>query len=370
MVFLKFALVAALFLMVPRISRWFAMRLRPDPAPLAATTEAVELPTAPGQTNLAGILEVIRAKYKIPCLAAAVLEGDQLVARGITGVRKAGSSERATLNDQFHLGSDTKAMTATLVAELIEEGKLDWSTTIGQIFGGSVKDMDPAWRTVTVEQLLTHRGGAPTNLNEGGLWSRLWERKGTPTEQRMELVKGVLSRPPAAAPGTKYIYSNAGYAIVGAMVEKITGRPWEELMQERLFKPLGITSGGFGAPGKGGAVDEPWGHTAVGTPVEPGPEADNPAAIGPAGTVHMTLADWSKFIALHLRGDSANPHRQVKLLKSATFDRLHRPADGPGPGYACGWLIAKRVWAKGSQPGDSGRVLTHAGSNTMWFCVV
>ena len=194
MVFLKFALVAALFLMVPRISRWFAMRLRPDPAPLAATTEAVELPTAPGQTNLAGILEVIRAKYKIPCLAAAVLEGDQLVARGITGVRKAGSSERATLNDQFHLGSDTKAMTATLVAELIEEGKLDWSTTIGQIFGGSVKDMDPAWRTVTVEQLLTHRGGAPTNLNEGGLWSRLWERKGTPTEQRMELVKGVLSR--------------------------------------------------------------------------------------------------------------------------------------------------------------------------------
>src|SRR6185369_3637125 len=141
---------------------------------------------------------------------------------GACGVRKAGGTEAATMGDKFHLGSDTKAMTATLMAVLVEEGKLKWTTTVGEVFGDEVKGMDAGWKGVTLEQLLTHRAGAPGNLDAGGLWGRLGERKGTPTQQRMELLDGVVTRPPVNPPGTKFEYANAGYAIAGAMAEKVT----------------------------------------------------------------------------------------------------------------------------------------------------
>jgi CubicO group peptidase (beta-lactamase class C family) len=336
---------------------------------LAAVARAAA--ATPPATDVSALLEPIRAKYNLPCLAAMTLKGNQIVAQGIVGVRKAGSPELATLADQFHLGSDTKAMTATLIATLVDEGKLKWSTTVGEIFGEVYPKMDPAWKPVTIGQLLTHRAGAPANLDAGGLWSRLWEEKGSPLAQRRQLVEGVVTVPPVNQPGTTYLYSNAGFAIAGAMAEKVTGEPWEDLIQKRVFAPLGITSAGFGAPGTAGKVDEPWGHTTDGKPMDPGNKSsDNPPAIGPAGTVHMTLADWSKFISLHLLGDAANPARQVKLLKPQDFDQLHRPAAGPGQSYACGWIVTTRPWAKGSQPGNTGRTLTHEGSNTMWVCVV
>lgn len=337
--------------------------LRPFAPPVATVTD-------PEPTDLSAALETIRRNRKVPCLAALALRGDRTVARGIAGVRSTRSPVLATLDDRFHLGSDTKAMTATVVATLIEAGRLDWSTTVGEVLADAVPTIHSAWRPVRIDQLLTHRGGAPADLDADGLWSRLWQRQGTPSDQRMQLVRGVVTRPPAVTPGTTYVYSNAGYAIAGAMIERITGRAWEDLMRDRLFVPLGITTGGFGAPGKAGVLDQPRGHDSSGNPVEPGPNADNPPAIGPAGTVHMTMGDWARFVVLHSRGDAANPARRPRLLKAESFDRLHRPAVGPGERYACGWGVTERPWAKGGGSADVGRTLTHAGSNTMWYCVV
>lgn len=70
-------------------------------------------------------------------MGAAVLRGERIIAQGIAGVRKRGSAERITLDDRFHLGSCTKAMTATLVAMLVEEGRLNWTTTLGELFAGT-----------------------------------------------------------------------------------------------------------------------------------------------------------------------------------------------------------------------------------------
>ncbi len=335
---------------------------------ISAWVAIVPLLQAAEPVDVSARLESVRAEHRLPCLAAVVIRGDQIVAQGVAGVRKAGDPTPATLNDRFHLGSDTKAMTATLIAGLIEEGKLSWTTTVGEVFGSRIPNMDAAWKPVTLAQLLTHRAGAPANLDAGGLWGRLWQRKGTPTRQRLELVEGVVTHPPAAPPGTTYIYSNAGFAIAGAMAEKVTGRAWEDLIQERLFRPLGITTAGFGAPGTPGRIDQPWGHTAAGKPVEPGPNADNPPAMGPAGSVNMTIGDWAKFVSLHLRADAANPHGHVMLLKPATFARLHQPAAGPGMSYACGWIVAQRAWARGPAPAATGLVYSHDGTNTMWYC--
>src|SRR5215470_6546681 len=187
-------------------------------------------------------------------MAAAVLQGECIIAQGVAGVRKRGSAEHITLDDRFHLGSCTKAMTATLVAMFVEEGKLNWTTTLGELFAGAVKPMHPAWEKVTLRQILAHRAGLP--LEPDGLnpvigLLREWMRPpralpGSLPQQRLEIARQALSRPPAIPPDTKFYYSNVGYVLAGAVLEQRTGRSWEELMRERLFKPMGISTGGFG----------------------------------------------------------------------------------------------------------------------------
>jgi CubicO group peptidase (beta-lactamase class C family) len=92
-------------------------------------------------------------------MAAAVLRGERIIAQGAAGVRKRGTAERITLDDRFLLNSCTKPMTATLIAMLVEEGKLNWTTTLGELFADTVKPMHPAWEKVTLRQVLEHRAG-------------------------------------------------------------------------------------------------------------------------------------------------------------------------------------------------------------------
>jgi CubicO group peptidase (beta-lactamase class C family) len=297
--------------------------------------------------------ENIRQKYKLPGLAAVVTKDGAIIEQDFCGFRKVGDNATIALNDQFHIGSCTKSMTATLTAMLIEDGKLRWDSTIAEVFPEMADLMNPAYRSVTVEQLLQHRGGVPTKP-PAEAWNTAWKEIGTPTQQRTTFIKSVLAAPPEARPGTKMIYSNQGYAIVGAMLEKITRTPFETLMTNRLFKPLHMNSAGFGFPGTAGKADQPWGHVVKGSSVEP-IQSDNPPAITPAGRVHCSLDDLARYTMFHMADRSAS------LLKPETLARLHTAPEGSD--YACGWVVAERGWAGGT-------ALTHAGSNTMWYVVM
>jgi len=323
------------------------------------TAQAPPAATAQQPRDIRTIPAPIIKKHNVPGIAAAVIKGWDIEALGVAGVRKSGSPEKVTLQDKFHLGSNTKAMTATLCAMLVEEGKLRWESTLAEVFPTLAPSMDPGFRGVTLEQLLTNHGGAPTGMETDGLWGKLWAHKGSPTSARRALLEGVTKHPPEIEPGTKFIYSNAGFAMAGHMAEEVTGASWEAVIQSKLFGPLGITSAGFGAPGSRDTVSQPRGHRESGGAIEAGPGADNPVAIGPAGIVPSTIGDWAKFVALHLRGDQGD----AKLLKPETFKNLHTPVADEAK-YAFGWLVTSRPWAG---PGD--RVLTHSGSNTMWYCV-
>lgn len=309
-------------------------------------------PSTMGDT--AQTLEGIRKKHELPALAVVVVKDGRICDRAAVGVRKLGDPTPITTNDVFHIGSCTKSMTATLAAMLIEEGKLRWDSTIAHQFPELAGKIDKRYEAVTVEQLLTHRGGVP-GKPPAAAWSRAWEQKGTPVEQRREFIAAVLSQPPEAAPGTRMIYSNQGYAIIGAMLEKLTGTPWEALITDRLFKPLHMDSAGFGPPGKTGAVDQPWGHSRQWFSVVPS-QTDNPPAIAPAGRVHCSLDDLARFTIFHLRRG-----QEGGLLKPETLVKLHTPPDGGD--YACGWVVVKRGWA-------GGNALMHNGSNTMWYVVM
>jgi len=314
-----------------------------------AKTPAMEESGSVSQT-----LEAIRKKHDLPALAVVVVKDGQICRRAAVGVRKSGDDTLVTTNDLFHIGSCTKSMTATLTAMLIEEGKLKWDTTVAEVFPELRGKMDRQYEAVTIEQLLHHRGGVP-GAPPAAAWAEAWKETGTPTQQRRNFIEAVLAAPPEAAPGTKMIYSNQGYAIVGAMLEKITGTNYESLITEKLFKPLHMDSAGFGPPGPNGTTEQPWGHTKklfLTMPVQ----ADNPPAITPAGRVHCSLDDLARFVMLHLQRNATN-----SLLKPETLARLHAP--GEGGDYACGWVVVKRGWADGA-------ALMHNGSNTFWYVVM
>jgi CubicO group peptidase (beta-lactamase class C family) len=109
-------------------------------------------------------------------------------------------------------------------------------------------------------------------------------------------------------------------------------------------------------------VDHPWGHTPglllmSDNSVPPGIKADNPAAIGPGGTVHCSIGDLARYAAFHLQG--ARGHGS--LLKPESFRHLHTALKGQD--YACGWIVTRRDWGGGD-------VLMHNGSNTSFFTVI
>lgn len=300
-------------------------------------------PPEPG--SLPQALEQIRASYKFPAMAAFALQGDTIVERATVGTRS--SKDNTPLGDdaQWHLGSNTKAMTATVAGMLVEEGLLKWDSTIGEILGKAAPDMDAGHRETTLAMLLHHRGGITPNIN----W---W---GAPAD-RVACAAEILTTPPTQR--GEYIYSNAGYVVAGAMMEAVTGKPWEDLMREKLFEPLGMNDTGFGAPSRPGA---PWGHDGGlfgWKPKDPTERnSDNPPVMGPAGTVHTTMEDYARFIAAHLKGARG----EDGIVTAETFRTLHAPT--PGGEYAMGWIVAERGWA-------GGPALTHGGSNTLWFATV
>jgi CubicO group peptidase (beta-lactamase class C family) len=309
-------------------------------------------PELPADPRIGELLKQVQEKSDVPAIAAAIVTSDGLAAFGVAGVRKRGTSAPATPGDLWHLGSNTKAMTATLVALLVEQGKLKWETTVGEVFSGSSFKIYPELRDVTVLQLLSHRSGLPANLELAKYLGVDASREG------LRAVRQELAKPPQSAPGSKFEYSNLGYIIAGAIIEKVTGKSWQENMLKQVFGPLEMTTAGFGGTGTPGKIDQPWSHTADGQPVpQNGPKTDNPPVMGAAGRVYCTMQDWSKYVADFLRGLTGKP----ALLPAAAYKKLSTPPFGGE--YALGWIVAQREWA-------GGMVLRHNGSNTMNFATV
>ncbi len=303
----------------------------------------------------------VRTRADLPAIAAVVQINGRVEAQAAIGVRAVGHPQQVTLQDLWHLGSDTKSMTATLVARLVEQGLLRYDDTMAKMFPGLAARMDPAVHDVTLLQLLSHTSGLPTLTQPEQLpafRAIIKSEKGV-RAQRAAIAEYYLIRKPATTPG-EFSYSNLGYIIAGAAAEQRTGRTWEDLVRSEVWKPLGIRSGGFGPPGKSGRFDQPLGHDrADGQWIaqDPGhPDSDNPVAAGPAGTVHMSLQDWLLFAQDQLDGERGTG----KLLTQEDYRRLHQPV---AKNYALGWGVFRG--ADGAT-----ELIMHTGSNGFWVADV
>lgn len=298
-----------------------------------------ERPPDPG----AGLEEFVHAERRaqqLPGLAAVVVRSDGTPRVYVSGERRIGKGDLITTADRMHLGSLTKAITATLIGTLAEKGVMTLETTIGQTFPELSPKMQPAYRQVTVRQLLTHFAGISTYRTNVSLLPML-TLKGTATEQRYEFLQRVLAEPPRFDPGTRSEYSNAGAAIVGAMAERIAGSPYRELVERLVLAPIGARAA-FGNPGLA-AEPQPWGHrTILGTIVEVPPAYPlhtTPLAIEPAGDGSPSVPDYGRFLQLHLRGLRGRDGG----LKARTIQELHgRSPDKSQRDRALAWSVMPR----------------------------
>ena len=301
--------------------------------------------------DLAPTLRPLAEKYNLPGVVGAIIHGDEIVALGSTGLRKFGDPAPFLETDIIHLGSDTKAMTAILVGQLIDKKQLTPESTMAELFPDMAGKMNSAMAKITVQNLLTHTAGLPHDLD----W---WAINGTHRPmmaQRRQAVEKALSAAPATPIGD-FSYSNISFVILGAIVESKTSQPWEKVIKQKIFDPLHMATAGFGIPGTRGKVDEPWGHVMENGKLKAN-QIDNAPLMAPAGEVHCSISDWAKFIAETMRGAQGHP----TLVSAETFKELTRPIAGQD--YAGGWIVTQRPWA-------GGLALTHAGSNTIWYCNV
>lgn len=270
----------------------------------------------------------------------------------VRGVRATDTREPIQPGDPWHLGSNGKPFTTTLLAILVEQGKLRWGATVAELLPDLVPVMHPRYKDLTIAELASHRSGL---AGEGDLPLIMphYDDKRPLPQQRSAFLANVLAQPPAQPRGT-YMYSNRGFMVLGAIAERAASKPFEQLMRDLIFKPLGLRTAAFGSTSRG----QPLGHQG-GKPLE-GRDGDNPAFWTPAGTIRMSLDDWGTWTLDQINGDRG----RGKLLTAAGYRYLQSPQILP-PGrktaVALDWGVRQE---------DYGRILTHTGSNGAWYAII
>lgn len=306
----------------------------------------------------------LQSKSYMPGLQVLVTEYNKPIFEYQRGIRAEGYPEEITPQDQWHIGSCTKPMTAFLIGRLIDSKKITWKTTIGEM---APKDYDlhSSVRAITVEQLLSHSSGLAdvAEPDDGKLWATLFDDKVEVHIAREKLVRGILKMPTRFQPGAREEYSNSGYVVLGWILEQKKNKNWETILRKEMFQKLKMNSCGFGPAGVENvkAPRQPWSHQFENNKLEaiaPGVGADNPAAMGPAGSVHCSVQDWHKFNQLFMNNEGV----RSGFLKQSTYDKL-LSSTGQGSYTFSTMARMQRPWAKGG-------VFVMAGSNTMNYAVV
>jgi CubicO group peptidase (beta-lactamase class C family) len=307
---------------------------------------------APASVELRSMLEQARVTYHVPGAVAWVSRRGEPLAEAAVGVRRADRDETVGLGDRFHLGSVTKSLNATLIATLVDEGRLRWDETMEEMF--------PEWpihrslRAATLAELLAHRSGLAGFRDQGEL-ADAPALYGEPASQRAQFARWLIARKAEGERGA-YLYSNAGVSVAAAAAERVTGKPWEALMRERVFAPLGMKNAGFGWPARD-REHEPWGHHLRGArrePHDPRGAYEVGAVIAPAADIHLSIGDLGRFLADQARGLAGKP----ALLKAETYRRMHA-MDGGEP---LGWMRRRTR--------DGHAMSAHDGSAETFYAIV
>lgn len=170
-----------------------------------------------------------------PGVSVVVTEDGQVVYQGARGMARIAEGRPVAPDTLFRLGSITKQFVAAVVMQLAEEGRLSLDDPLSKF----VPDYPASGASVTVRQLLNHTSGIPSYTSMPG-WMN--DANLTRTWTTQDMIGQFRDRPSDFAPGERYLYNNSGYILVGAVIEAVTGKSWDEAVAERIAAPLGLST--------------------------------------------------------------------------------------------------------------------------------
>ncbi|MFH6960354.1 serine hydrolase domain-containing protein [Flavobacterium aquidurense] len=271
----------------------------------------------------------IRISSAIPELNYAVISGNKVLETEALGLHSVDLKDVASLNDRFHIGSNTKAMTAFIIAKYVEKGKLKWNTRFFAIFPDLKKTSKKEYYNITLEKLLSHQ--ALIQPFQGENDPAVPDFKGNSQEKRNQFGQFVLTLDPVKTdPDHQYVYSNAGYTLATMMIEKVTGKSWEQLVDQVFNKDLKLD---VKLSWPENQIDkDTWGHSFENNKLIPVPSNTDYHLdyTEPAGDLNIKLTDYIKFIQLNIQGLQGHDN----YLKASTYNFIHKGIEG----YSLGWF--------------------------------
>lgn len=316
------------------------------------STDAAD-PSRPLEAQEGSVLQDAMAGKAVPGMAAIVIRDFRVETEYFAGIRALGSPAMIAPNDRWHQGSNGKAMTATLIAKLVDAGALSWERPLSEMLPDLASTMQSAYRDVTLPDLLSHRAGLPENTADMDFFSTFYADTAPLPDQRLRYITRCLQDAPVGPARGESSYSNTGFIIAAACAERVTGRAFEDLIVAHVFDPLGIHSISFD---QFGAANEPQGH--VDGRIANQQNDPNPRMFAPAGAMRMNLRDWARFCIDQMQGE----HGRGRLLRPETYRFIHSPQGETRT--ALGWGAAPHPMNL------RGPALTHSGSDGNWYALV
>jgi CubicO group peptidase (beta-lactamase class C family) len=264
--------------------------------------------------------------------AALGIWADGQQALGAHGVLNAATGVNATPGSLFHIGSISKLWTATMIMQLVGEGRLSLATTVAEMLPGLRLGTQDASAEVTIEHLLTHSSGIDGDIfTDTGRGSDCLER-----------YAGGLGRAGRVfPPGGAYSYCNSGFVLLGRIIEVLDGREWDASLRERLIRPLGLTRTAT-LPEEAILHRTAVGHRERPRSGEPVSVWGLPRSIGPAAGIVAAVHDVLAFARLHLDGGATPDGTQLiaeDLVTAMQQPRLPIPAGGRGDAIGLAWRL-------------------------------
>ena len=298
---------------------------------MADSTLTVTRETGSKPPSLLEAAESIRITRGVPGMAYAVFSNDSIIDFQVIGYRVFKSKDGIERNDRFNIGTNTAAITAYIAARLVETGKIKWATKLLEVFPEFSSKTMPVYKSIQFQDLLSSRTRIQAFM-EMSEWFKIPETKGNIISKRRAFTFWMLQRRPNMEnfQQKKIVFSLAGYIMAAAMMEKVTGKSWEDLVTEYVRKPMNI-SVRYSWPNRMDAA-APAGHWSRGGSFhseDPDTWVKVHPVLYPGQGISISMPDYIKFMQTSLRGLATGRSQ----LSKASFEFLFFGL----PDYAMGW---------------------------------
>jgi D-alanyl-D-alanine carboxypeptidase len=321
---------------------------------VAAAPAVAGIPPHPGPAPCAGTLhsEVNAVLASGPVGVLAEVSTPTGSSRARAGVADINTRRPVPFNGEFRIGSATKTFVATVVLRLVDERRLSLDDTVARWLPGVVAGNGNDGSRITVRQLLQHTSGIPNYIDYlpgwgGGAAGFQANRLRTYTAE--QLVALAMAHPPLFAPGSGWSYSNTNYILAGMIIQRVTGRTWQDEVRDRIIRPLHLQD--TIAPGTSPFVPGPHadGYSAFGGGTLIDTTVFNPSSTDASAAIISSTQDLNRFYRALLGGRLLSPARLADMRTTVPADQL-----GPGLRYGLGlgWVPLSCGGGYYAHPGD------------------